>query len=125
MIRWVKLNEPLGELADPAHALDHLCWLAFLSDDPPSDAVFRAHPRGEVRGAGVTEPQVHFFGASLDHALWFHRPMRVDEWHLYDGSCVAFNHARGLTIGHVFSADGVHAATFAQEFLAREVGDRT
>lgn len=85
VIRWVKLNEPLGELADPAHALDHLCWLAFLSDDPPSDAVFRAHPRGEVPGAGVTEPQVHFFGASLDHALWFHRPMRVDEWHLYDG----------------------------------------
>jgi acyl-CoA thioesterase-2 len=116
VIRWVKLNDRLGDLDDPAAALDHLCWLAFLSDDVPSDSVFRAHPRG-----GGDDPHDDFFGASLDHALWFHRPMRVDEWHLYDGSCHAFNEARGLAIGHLFAADGSHAATFAQEFLAREV----
>jgi acyl-CoA thioesterase-2 len=46
--------------------------------------------------------------------------MRVDEWHLYDGTCHAFNQARGLAIGNIFSADGTHTATIAQEFLARQ-----
>jgi len=116
VIRWSKVHEPLGSLDDPAVALDHLCWLAFISDDLPSDAVLRAHPRG-----GDDVSHADFYGASLDHALWFHRPMRVDQWHLYDGWCHAFNRARGLAIGHIFAADGTHTATFAQEFLAREV----
>ena len=116
VIRWIKLNERLGDPTDPVAALDHLRWMAFMSDDLPSDVVFRAHPRGRVQ-----EPHANFFGASLDHTLWFHRPMRVDEWHLYEGICHAFNRARGLAIGNIFAADGTHTASFAQEFLAREV----
>jgi len=57
--------------------------------------------------------------ASLDHSMWFHRPVRADEWHLYDVSCVSYQQARGLTIGNVFSLDGRHVATFAQEGLVR------
>lgn len=115
VVRWVKLNEQLGDLADPTAALDHLCWTAFMSDDVPADAVIRSHPHGG------TDDHERFFGASLDHTMWFHRPMRADEWHLYDVACHAFNKARGLAMGHIFAADGTHTATFAQEFLAREV----
>ena len=114
VLRWVKLNERLGDLGDPSSALDHLCWTAFMSDDVPSDAVIRSHPNGG------TDHHEQFFGASLDHTMWFHRPMRADEWHLYDATCHAFNRARGLAFGHVFAADGTHTVTFAQEFLARE-----
>jgi len=120
VVRWLKLAERLGNLADARAALDHVCWLAFMSDDVPSDSVFRAHPH-----AGGEEDHANFFGASLDHTLWFHRPMRVDEWHLYDGTCHAFNQARGLAIGNIFAADGTHTATYAQEFLAREVTTTT
>ena len=115
IVRWVRLSHRLGGLDDPAAALDHLCWLAFMSDDLPADAVLASHP-----ASGGEVDHERFFGASLDHTMWFHRPMRADEWHLYDASCHAFTRGRGLTIGHVFAADGTHTATFAQEFLARE-----
>jgi acyl-CoA thioesterase-2 len=114
VVRWVKLNERLGDLDDPAAALDHLCWTAFMSDDVPADAVIRSHPHGG------TDSHEQFYGASLDHTMWFHRPTRADEWHLYDVTCHAFNRARGLALGHIFAIDGTHTATFAQEFLARE-----
>ena len=65
----------------------------------------------------VTAPDVA--GASLDHTIWFHRPLRADRWHLHDVTCHAFAGNRGLTLGHVFAADGSHVATFAQEFLLR------
>ena len=59
-------------------------------------------------------------GASLDHALWFHRPVRPDRWLLIDMRCHALVGARGLSIGHVFDEDGSHVATIAQEALLRE-----
>ena len=116
VLRWTRLSQRLGDLSDPAAALDHLCWLAFMSDDVPADSVLGVHPS--------TVQHEKFFGASLDHTMWFHRPMRADEWHLYDTRCHAFTHARGLTIGHIFAADGTHTATFAQEFLAREIASK-
>jgi len=58
--------------------------------------------------------------ASLDHAMWFHRPMRADEWHLYDWDCHGLNGSRGMTVGNLFASDGRHVATIAQEVLLRE-----
>jgi len=46
--------------------------------------------------------------------------LRADEWHLYDFSCHGFVGARGLGIGHVYTADGTHVATIAQEVLMRD-----
>jgi len=59
------------------------------------------------------------FTASLDHTIWYHRPMKADEWHLHDFSSHGYVGARGLAIGHIFSMDGTHVATVAQEVLMR------
>jgi acyl-CoA thioesterase-2 len=61
----------------------------------------------------------HVFGVSLDHTIWFHRPMRADRWHVHDVSCHHLHQGRGLAIGHVFDESGLHVATVAQEVLLR------
>jgi acyl-CoA thioesterase-2 len=102
---WTKVNVPVGD-----EQLVHRCWLAYLSDDFPFDA---------VRGA-VSFPDQHGGGnASLDHTIWFHRPVRADEWLLHDFSCHGYAGGRGLAIGHVFTTAGLHVATVAQEALYR------
>ncbi len=57
--------------------------------------------------------------ASVDHAMWFHRPFRADEWLLYDQSAVSTASARGLAQGAIFTADGTLAVSVVQEGLAR------
>jgi acyl-CoA thioesterase II len=58
-------------------------------------------------------------GASLDHALWFHRPFRADEWVLYDCTSPTASGARGLATGRFFTRSGAHVATVVQEGLLR------
>ena len=106
---WMRVKAPLD-----GDDLLHRCWLAYLSDDLPCDAVLRAHP--DRTAIEATEDR---FVASLDHSVWFHASPRVDDWHLYDVTCLAYAGSRGLTLGHVFGADGVAVATFAQEALVR------
>ena len=103
-LAWMKVNAPLGD-----DQLLHRCWLAYLSDDLPTDSV---RATTEIVDDGR-------FTASLDHTMWFHRPLRADRWHLHDFTCHSFVGGRGLAIGHVFAADGVHVATVAQEVLMR------
>ncbi|HEY5154898.1 MAG TPA: acyl-CoA thioesterase domain-containing protein [Acidimicrobiales bacterium] len=109
---WLRVSEALGD-----DVVCHQGGLAYLSDDLPTDAVVRAHPLG-------VEPEevLHqvLFSASLDHAIWFHRPLRVDAWHLYDFTCQTFVGGRGLATGHVFDESGTHVATIAQEVLLRD-----
>ena len=57
--------------------------------------------------------------ASLDHAMWFHRPFRADEWLLYDQSAISTGAARGLASGEIYRHDGTLAVTVVQEGLAR------
>jgi acyl-CoA thioesterase-2 len=113
---WVKVHETLDD--DP---LLQASALTYLSDDLPTDAVVRAHPVGR-------EPEdvimASIYTASLDHTIWFHRPVRADAWHLHEFTCHTFVGGRGLSIGHVFTEDGIHAATIAQEVLLRDVRDR-
>ena len=96
----------------------HRCALAYISDDMPTDAVVRAFP--DYRATTVDQFNDRWFSASLDHTMWFHRPVQADEWHLHDFTCHSYVGGRGLTIGHVFTAKGVHVATVAQEVLVRE-----
>jgi len=111
-VAWMRVTDDLdGSTAQ----LLHRCWLAYLSDDLATDAVLRAHPR-----RAAIEDDEERFSASLDHTIWFHRPLRADEWHVHDVTCHAFVGGRGLTIGYVFAADGTHVATFAQELLVRD-----
>ena len=113
-VAWMKVNQDLGDPNDPDAQLLHRSWLAYLSDDLPTDSVMRAHP------AAATADEDRFFGASLDHTIWFHRPLRADRWHLYDFTCHHFIGGRGLSIGHVFADDGTHVATVSQEVLVRD-----
>ena len=57
--------------------------------------------------------------ASLDHAMWFHRPFRADEWLLYDQHALSTTSARGLAGGAIFSADGRLVVSVVQEGLIR------
>jgi len=61
-------------------------------------------------------------GSSLDHAVWFHRPVRADEWFLYETDSPAATSGRALCFGQIWSADGTHVATVAQEGLIRSLG---
>jgi acyl-CoA thioesterase-2 len=61
--------------------------------------------------------------ASLDHAMWFHRPFRADDWLLYDQKALSTSAGRGLAGGAIFTSDGRLAVTVVQEGLAR-VGPR-
>jgi acyl-CoA thioesterase-2 len=106
---WMRANTEVGD-----GALAHQCALAFISDDLPTDAVFSATPE-----ARVAADEGRAFSASLDHTIWFHRPHRADQWHLYEMSCTAFVGGRGLSFGYVFDAGGTHVATVAQETLVR------
>jgi acyl-CoA thioesterase-2 len=106
---WLRLVDDLGD--DPVL---QACGLAYLSDDIPLDAARAHHP--VIGGPDVDVP--HLF-ASLDHALWFHRSVRADRWHLHDLRGLGLVGNRGLAVGQVFDADGLHVATIAQEALLR------
>ena len=89
-----------------------------VSDDLPTDAVVKLlYPE---RVPGEWETEFPFWTASLDHAIWFHRPIRADDWHLQEFTCHGLISSRGLSVGHVFDADGVHLATISQEVLLRD-----
>jgi acyl-CoA thioesterase-2 len=126
---WMKVNESLPRSSASSGQFLDQCWLAYLSDDLPTDAVRASQPQSDVarenavqaRGDAVQDGvnTSEFFGTSLDHTIWFHRPHRADMWHLFDVTCHHFVAGRGLTIGHVFDEEGLHVATFAQEVLLR------
>jgi len=109
---WMRINGDLGD--DPVL---HACALAYMSDDYPTDAVVSLHPD---RPGPDTPPEDHPFVAfSLDHAIWFHRALRADDWHLTAMVCHGIISSRGLTMGHVFTESGVHVASISQEVLLR------
>lgn len=72
-------------------------------------------PHGQYIGSPKVQP------ASLDHTIWFHRPVKADEWLLYDQTSPSASGARGLSTARVFSIDGTLVATVAQEGLIRRV----
>lgn len=89
------------------------CGLAYLSDLDAMGAIIAS-------GASRTIPQEEgWMGVSLDHAVWFHRPVRSDDWLLFDFSGHGVIRTRGLATGLVFDRAGTHVATIAQEGLLR------
>jgi acyl-CoA thioesterase-2 len=61
--------------------------------------------------------------ASLDHALWYHRPLRMDDWLLYAMDSPSASGSRGMSRGHIFNRAGELVASVAQESLMRKVKD--
>ena len=113
-ISWMSMVEPLG---DDQHL--QACGLAYLSDDFPTEAVVMQHPDRRLIPEAA-EGEFPFWSASLDHAVWFHRPFRADAWHVHDFVCHGLLSSRGLAVGTVYTADGAHVATVAQEVLLRK-----
>ena len=91
------------------------CLLAYASDFGLLGTSMRPH--------GVTYYQPGMVMASLDHAMWFYRDFRIDEWLLYACESPTAGHARGLNRGNIFSRDGKLVACVAQEGLIRQLGD--
>lgn len=108
---WVRYPVVLGD-----DRRLHACALAYLSDINPMTAVGASHPDGPISEA---QWRTKYMSASLDHAVWFHRPLRSDAWALLDMSGHGVIASRGLATGHVYGADGTHVATIAQEGLLR------
>ncbi|MFD3376138.1 MULTISPECIES: acyl-CoA thioesterase II [unclassified Streptomyces] len=104
---WFRAN---GKLADDP--LLHVCLATYVSDMTLLDSVLLAHGRG----GWVTGDVV---GASLDHAMWFHRPFRADEWLLYDQESPSASGGRGLGQARIYTQDGRLAVTVIQEGVVR------
>jgi len=105
---WIRIGGPL-----PDEPLIHTAALAYLSDMTLLDTALVAHGHAIFDG----RHQV----ASLDHALWLHRPCRADDWLLYVQDSPSAGGARALTRGMLFNRDGELIASVAQEGLIRPV----
>lgn len=103
---WMRADGSL-----PDDELLHVCVLTYASDMTLLDSILVRH--GAYWGFD------NVIGASLDHALWFHRPFRADEWFLYDCASPSASGARGLATGRFFARDGTLIATVVQEGLLR------
>lgn len=103
---WVRAVDQLPEDANL-----HRAMLAYVSDYELLGT--SALPHGLRYGTGQVQM------ASLDHALWFHRPLRVDEWFLYVMDSPNASSGRGFARGRVYSRDGVLCASSAQEGVVR------
>jgi acyl-CoA thioesterase-2 len=104
---WFRTN---GKLADDP--LLHVVLATYVSDMTLLDSVLLAHGRG---GWAVND----VVGASLDHAMWFHRPFRADEWLLYDQESPSAYGGRGLGQARIYTQDGRLAISVIQEGVVR------
>jgi len=105
---WLRVD---GKLPDDP--LLHVCLMTYASDMTLLDSVLLAH--------GLTWLDGRTSGASLDHAMWFHRPFRADRWLLYAQDSPVASGARGLAHGEVFTAAGELVVSVMQEGLIRSL----
>jgi acyl-CoA thioesterase II len=106
---WLRTIAPIPD--DP---LLHAAVLAYASDYALLEPVIRRH------GIAWSDPRLR--PASLDHAMWFHRPARADDWILYSQTSPTAQGGRGLAFGRMFAADGRLIASAAQEGMLRIKG---
>ena len=109
---WLRVD---GDLPDDP--LLHVCLMTYASDMTLLDSVLLGH--------GLTWLDGRTSGASLDHAMWFHRPFRIDQWLLYAQESPIASGARGLARGEVFTADGDLVVSVVQEGLIRTTGKKS
>lgn len=103
---WMKTRTPLPD--DPAL---HRAVLLYMSDMTIQEPTLRRH--------GLAWRMPGMKGASLDHAMWWHRPARADEWILYVQESASASGGRGLSQGRMYTRDGILVASVAQETMVR------
>lgn len=107
---WMKTFGPM-----PDDQPTHQAALAYASDYTLLESILRPH--------GLTWIHPGMSVASLDHAMWWHRPVRVDEWLLYVQESPSASGARGLALGKIYDRAGNLVATVAQEGMIRVPGN--
>jgi acyl-CoA thioesterase II len=128
--RYVDWSPPDREVPMPPH---HRVWLradGALPDDPVLHACIVTYASDMTlldttllpHGGAFMDDQVQM--ASLDHAMWFHRPFRADEWLLYDQDTPSASDARGLARGLIYTEAGELVVSVVQEGLIRPVRRR-
>ncbi len=103
---WIRAKGTLPD--DP---IVHRLMLTYLSDLSLLGTAVRMHAKDFE----------HIMAASLDHAMWFHRDFRADEWLLYSTTSPSASGARGFNVGNFFTADGTLVASAVQEGLMRDI----
>ncbi|XBS70840.1 acyl-CoA thioesterase domain-containing protein [Acerihabitans sp. KWT182] len=106
---WLRANGPM-----PDDVLSHHRLLGYLSDFNFLPTALQPH------GVGFLEPGMSI--ATIDHAIWFHRPFRLDEWLLYAIKSPTASGARGYVRGQFYTRAGVLVASTAQEGVMRRIG---
>jgi acyl-CoA thioesterase-2 len=127
-VRYAGDSREGGGLSDPQHPAVARVWLRAsgrLSDDPSVHAAVLAYASDLTLLSASVVPHGVYIGdprlvpASLDHAMWFHRPFRADEWLLYDQVSPSASGGRGLATGRLFTQQGRLIASVAQEGMLR------
>jgi acyl-CoA thioesterase-2 len=133
-LRYVGDNRPQDERDSSGRLVAQRLWFRASGQLPDDRLVHNAAftyisdlsllgaslvPHGMYIGAPNVQP------ASLDHVIWFHRPVAVDQWLLYDQTSPSASGARGLSTARVFDEQGVLVATVAQEGLIRQIAPRS
>jgi acyl-CoA thioesterase-2 len=103
---WIRADGTLPD--DPVL---HACIVTYASDMSLLDTALLPHGLNWMDGSVMM--------ASLDHAMWFHRPFRADNWLMYQQASLSTSNSRGLAEGHIFTQDGTLAVTVVQEGLTR------
>ena len=103
---WMRAREPLGD-----DIVQNQVVVAFASDMALMGTAMRPH--------GLEWDTQGLQTASLDHAIWFHRPTSFNDWHLFAQTSPSASGGRGLNFGEIFNADGRLVASIAQEGLMR------
>jgi acyl-CoA thioesterase-2 len=127
-VRYIGDSRPGGALVDPAHPAQTRVWVRADGDLPDDHRIHQAVlayasdltllsastvPHGVLVGVNVQ-------AASIDHAMWFHRPFKADQWLLYDQISPTASGALGLSTGRLFQ-DGILVSNVAQEGLIRPI----
>jgi acyl-CoA thioesterase-2 len=108
---WIKTKQTLPEGSD-----HHTSVLAYISDMGLLGASLVPH---KLNDKDIKKRHQKLMRASLDHAIWFHRPFRADEWFFYDCRVQSTGNGRGFSYGSVRTKDGTLVASTAQEGLMR------
>jgi len=130
-VRYVGDTSPDGGIQSGEHPAVSRLWFRAhgeLGDDPVLNTCFLTYASDLTllgsslvpHGVMIGSPRIQ--AASLDHAVWFHRPARADDWLLYDQFSPSAQGGRGFATGRLFGADGTLTASVAQEGLIRPVG---
>ncbi|MCV7012259.1 acyl-CoA thioesterase II [Mycolicibacterium madagascariense] len=128
-IEWRYTNDPAWVMRDKGDRLAHnRVWLTTkgaMPDDPVIHAAALVYASDTtvldsiITTHGLSWGHDRIFAASMNHTVWFHRPVRFDEWVLYSTSSPVAAESRGLGTGHFFDRDGQILATVVQEGVVK------